>query len=100
MHDNYQSYKECQAEADELFNRERKDFFCTWSASRKELERLVGQLVPSAVGVIVKVRKAGTRKYRLVDDLRRSRINEHTRFVESEDAKTCLQHIETSCDSV
>ena len=73
---NYVSYMENQHVADKLFLEEVQQGFAAWSPDRKTLEDEVGQLVPSAIGVIVKM-KAGVQKVRLVHDLRRSLVNQH-----------------------
>ena len=79
---NYVSYEEHKDAAEALFEKERQQGFAVWSAKREDLEKTVGTLVPSAIGVIKKVKRDGTEKYRLVHDLRRSGINETIKFEE------------------
>ena len=74
--ENYTTYFENKQAADELFQEEVRQGFAEWAPDRRTLEGQVGTLVPSAIGVIVKV-KAGVQKIRLVHDLRRSFVNQH-----------------------
>ena len=74
--DNYQSYNEEREAGEELFDKEIEKGFAEWSKDRRKLEGSYGPLVPSAMGLILKVKQDGTKKARLVHDLRRSRVNE------------------------
>eukprot|EP00972_Heterocapsa_arctica_P113843 16439399-Heterocapsa_arctica.AAC.1 len=53
-------------------DREIKAGYVIWAETKEELERLVGALVPSRVGIIIKTKSDGTAKVRLIHNLRRS----------------------------
>lgn len=53
-----------------------------FSLDREVLEAKYGLLVPSAMGLIVKTKADGSKKGRLVHDLRRSDVNSHIVFEE------------------
>ena len=71
---NYTSYQENMAEADAQLRKELGAGYLRWAATREELEKDLGELVLSRVGVIVST-KDGRRKLRLIHDLRRSLVN-------------------------
>ena len=72
---NYKSYEENQALADAEFAKECTAGYVQWHRSRTHLERSVGRLVQSRIGVIVKEKEDGSTKVRLVHDLKRSGVN-------------------------
>lgn len=79
---NYKSYDEERLLAEELFSKELHKGYVDFSLDREVLEAKYGPLVPSAMGLIVKTKADGSKKGRLVHDLRRSDVNSHIVFEE------------------
>ena len=80
--DNYMSYNENIKAGEELFSKEIEKGFAEWNRDRSVLENKYGQLIPSAMGLILKEKQDGSVKARLVHDLRRSDVNKHIRYQE------------------
>eukprot|EP00972_Heterocapsa_arctica_P112127 16430066-Heterocapsa_arctica.AAC.1 len=80
--DNYTSYDDNVAAADAELDREIKAGYVIWAKTKHELELLVGALVPSRVGAIVKAKADGITKVRLIHDLRQSGVNAFIRLQE------------------
>ena len=71
---NYKSFDDNETEANKLLKIEIDLCYAEWTKTKEELEAKYGTLVPSKVGCVVTEGKHG-KKYRLIHDLRRSRVN-------------------------
>ena len=72
---NYASYAEHTEGVDQLLEKERAKGWVDWHVAEQELEQAYGSVAYSRIGLISKV-KDSVQKLRLIDDRRRSGINQ------------------------
>ena len=79
--DNYATFTEHQAGAEEILEKERAAGWLEWSPTRMALEDKYGPITQSRIGVIAKTRQ-GVQKLRLIHGVKRSGVNTQVKSTE------------------